>query len=63
MIILMALSTIEGKQTKAMEMTIKKCAQLFDYLASNSDAKVHFYESNMVMNIHSNASYLLEVKA
>ncbi len=35
-----------------------KCTQLLDYLASNSEAKVRFYASDMIMNIHLDASYL-----
>jgi hypothetical protein len=62
MTILMALSTIGSKQTHAMEKTMKKCKHLLDYLASNSDAKVPVYASDMVMNIHSDASYLSEAK-
>jgi hypothetical protein len=34
-----------------------------DYLATISNAKVHFHASEMVLNIHSNASYLSEAKA
>jgi hypothetical protein len=63
MTILMALSTIMSKQTLAPEKTMIKCTQFLDHLASNSDAKVCFYTSDMVMNIHSNASYLSEAKA
>jgi hypothetical protein len=42
---------------------MSKCVQLLDYLAHHSDAKVRFYASDMVMNIHSDASYLSEGKA
>ena len=37
--------------------------QLLDYLAHNADAKVQFHASDMVMNIHSDRSYLSEAKA
>ncbi len=40
-----------------------KGIQLLDYLASNSEAKVRYYTSNMIMNIHSDTSYLLETGA
>jgi hypothetical protein len=40
MTILMALSTIASKQTKAIEKTSEKCTHLLDYLALNLDAKV-----------------------
>jgi hypothetical protein len=35
-----------------------RCIELLDYLTTNSDAKVQFYASNMVMSIHYDAYYL-----
>ncbi len=35
---------------------------ILDYLASNSEAKVRYYASDMIMNIHLDASYLSETK-
>jgi hypothetical protein len=58
MIVLMALSSIVMEQTKATDRTLERCIQLLDYLASNNPAKVRFHASDMIMNIHSNASYL-----
>jgi hypothetical protein len=63
MTVLMALSAIAVEQTTATTKTMGKCIQLLDYLASNSEAKVRFYASNMIMNIHLDASYLLETGA
>ncbi len=63
MTVLMALSSIASEQLKATELTMQRCTQLLDYLASNSDAKVRFHASDMVMNIHSDASYLSEPQA
>jgi hypothetical protein len=63
MTVLMALNSIAVEQTTATEKTMKKCHQLLDYLATNSEAKVRFYASAMVLNIHSDASYLSESKA
>ncbi len=60
MTVLAALSTIAIKQTKATQKTMNRSIQLLDYLASNQDAKVRFHASDMVMNIHSDASYLSE---
>ncbi len=39
------------------------CVQLLNYLATNTDAKICYYPSDMIMNIHSDASYLSESKA
>ena len=63
MTVLMALSTLAIEQTKATEKTLSKCFQLLDYLAHHSNAKVRFYSSDMIMNIHSDASYLSEGRA
>ena len=60
MTVLAALSTIAIEQMKATKRMMDRCIQLLDYLASNQDAKVRFHASDMVMNIHSNASYLSE---
>ena len=63
MTVLAALSTIAIDQTKATQRTMDQCIQLLNYLASNQDAKVRFHASDMVMNIHSDASYLSELGA
>jgi hypothetical protein len=63
MTVLMALSTIAMSQAKPTKNTMAHCVQLLDYLAMNADAKICFYASDMIMNIHSNASYLSESKA
>jgi hypothetical protein len=63
MTVLMALNTIAIKQTKETEKTMAKCMQLLDYLAYHADAKVRFYASDMIMNIHLDASYLSKGKA
>jgi hypothetical protein len=57
------LSSIAVEQTKATEKTMGRCIQLLEYLASNSEAKVRYHASEMVMNIHLDASYLSETKA
>jgi hypothetical protein len=63
MTVLMALSTIAVNQTKATKRTMERCTQLLDYLAHNADAKVLFHALDMILNIHSDASYLSEAKA
>ncbi len=63
MTVLMTLSAIAVEQMEATAKTLDKCIQLLDYLASDSKAKVRFYVSDMIMNIHSDASYLSETGA
>ena len=61
--VLMALSTIASEQSHSTQNTMDKCKQLLDYLATHPDATVRFHASDMIMNIHSDASYLSEPKA
>ncbi len=63
MTVLVALSTIAAEQTIVTERTLAKCTQMLDYLAQNATAKVRFHASDMIMNIHSDASYLSKSKA
>jgi hypothetical protein len=60
--VLMALSAIAVEQTKVMAKTMGRCIQLLDFLVSNLEVKVRYYASDMIMNIHSDASYLSETK-
>ncbi len=61
--VLMALSSIASKQTKGTMNTMDKAKQFLDYLATHLDATIQFRESDMILNIHSNASYLSEANA
>ena len=61
--ILPALSAIASEQASATENTEKKVLKLLNYLATHPEAKVRFHASDMVLNIHSDASYLSEPRA
>jgi len=63
MTVLMVLSTIASEQTKGTKRTLKKAYQVLDYLATNPNAVVRFRASDMVLNIHSDASYLSKPNA
>jgi hypothetical protein len=63
MTVLMALSTIASEQTQGTERTLEKAYQVLDYLATHPNAVVQFCASDMVMNIHSDASYLSKPNA
>eukprot|EP00957_Ditylum_brightwellii_P105260 8023753-Ditylum_brightwellii.AAC.1 len=58
-----ALSTIASKQANATQETAEACHQLVNYVAMHPDATVHFLTSDMILTIHSDASYLSESKA
>ena len=59
----MALSTIVSQQSKATTNTWNAVKQLLDYLASHPDATIRYRASDMVLNSHSDASYLSEPNA
>ena len=61
--ILVALSTIASEQSAATSNTAKKITQLLIYLATNPDATIRYKRSDMVLWVHSNASYLYFPKA
>jgi hypothetical protein len=63
MMVLKALSSIAVEQMNATDKMMARCTQLLDYLSHNANAKVRFYASDMILNIHSDASYLSEAKA
>jgi len=61
--VLMALSFIAIEQSKCTTNTIEKAEQLLDYLATYPDATIRFQASDMIMIVHSDASYLSELDA
>ena len=59
---LVALSAIAADQATPTKNTIEKVEQLLDYAASQEDAVITYHASDMVLAIHSDASYLSETK-
>ncbi len=60
---LTALSAIASAQAKSMEETMTRCKQFLDYAATHQDAILTYKSSNMVLVVHSDASYLSKPKA
>ena len=58
MIILLALSDIASEQANPTKKTMKRVCQLLDYMAIHPEAKIRFHASDMMLNVHSDASYL-----
>jgi hypothetical protein len=56
--VLMPLNDIATEQTKATEKTQATTNQMLDYLATRPDATIRYHASDMISNIHSDASYL-----
>lgn len=60
---LVTLSSIASEQAHAKEQTEQYVHELLDYLHTHKDATIWYVASGMVLNIHSNASYLSKPKA
>jgi hypothetical protein len=56
--VLMPLNDIATEQTKATGKTQAAMNQLLDYLATHPDATIRYHASDMILHIHSDASYL-----
>ena len=60
---LVALSAIASCQSAPTADTLEKTLYFLDYAASHPDAVLTYEASNMILNIHSDGSYLTEPKA
>ena len=61
--ILTALSSLASQQAAPTDETKRRAMQLLDYLATQEEAVLTYRASNMVLAIHSDASYLSETNA
>ena len=61
--VLTALSAIASDQAAPTEATMKKTKRFLDYAATHPDAVLTYRASDMVLALHSDASYLSEPKA
>jgi hypothetical protein len=59
----MALSVIATQQSAPTEETLARVNQFLDYMWTHSDAKIRYRASDMILNVHSDASYLSAPKA
>ena len=60
---LAGLSSIASAQNEATVNTELRVEVLLDYLSTHPDATLRYWASDMILNIHSDASYLSEAKA
>ncbi len=61
--LLCLISAIASQSSKPTKDTMQQTLQLLDYLAMQEDAVLSYHTSDMVLAVHSNASYLSEPKA
>jgi hypothetical protein len=57
--VIMPLNDIATEQNKATEKTQAATNQFLDYLDTRPDATIRYHASDMILHIHSDASYLL----
>ena len=57
------LSSIALEQANGMEEKMQACKQLLDYVACCDNTALWLMASDMILSVHSNASYLSEKKA
>jgi hypothetical protein len=60
---LVALETISMQQSNGTEATANAIVQLLNYCATHPISTIRYQASDMILRIHSNASYLSEAKA
>jgi hypothetical protein len=58
-----ALSTLASQQSKATQQTAKDTVKFLNYCATHTTATIRYYASNMILKLHSDASYNSEPKA
>ncbi len=61
--ILCPIRAIELQSSKPTEDTMQQTLQLLDYLATQEEAVLSYHASDMVLAVHSDASYLSAPKA
>ena len=59
----MALSEISSQQSAPTENTMKRVNKFLDYMWTHPDAIIRYRASDMILNVHSDASYLSAPKA
>ena len=63
MTILTALSEIASQQASPTEKTMERVNTFLDYMATNPNAVIRYYASDMILNVCSGASYLTAPKS
>ena len=60
---LMPISAITSQQANPIEETLEQTMQILDYITSQEEALLTYSASNMLVAVHSDASYLSVPKA
>jgi hypothetical protein len=61
--LILPVNILASEQTQAIAATADKVIKLLNYCASHPEEKLRYHASDMILNIHSDASYLSEREA
>jgi hypothetical protein len=59
----MPINVLASEQTKSTNVTADKVIKLLNYCNTHPETKKRYHASDMILNIHSDASYLPENEA
>jgi hypothetical protein len=59
----MSINVLASEQSNATEMTAYKVIELLNYCKTHPEAKIRYHASDMILHIHSDASYISENEA
>jgi hypothetical protein len=58
--LIMPINVLASKQSKVTEVTANKVIKLLNYCNTHQETKIRYHASDMILHIHSDASYLSE---
>jgi hypothetical protein len=61
--LIMPINVLASEQSNATEVTADKVIKLLNYCNTHPETKIHDHASDMILHIHSDASYLSENEA
>jgi hypothetical protein len=59
----MTIKVLASEQSNTTEVTVYKVIKLLNYCNTHPETKIHYHASDMILHIHSDASYLSENEA
>jgi hypothetical protein len=59
----MPINVLASERSNATKITARKVIKLLNYCNTHPDTKIHYHASDMILHIHSDASYLSENEA
>jgi hypothetical protein len=60
---IMPINVLASKQSRATAVTAAKVIKLLNYCSTHPETKIRYHASDMILHIHSDASYLSEKEA